>query len=568
MVKGIVVQTRNTRNGDLHRVRSRSWVYVPEKNSNPSVIPTQGGTFKGEKKKNIFIAGDSGTYNIDTCKSYESVNRYAVKEKLAVPGYPSFLFKEMTALLWLMGRKAMLRKFLAFSYKKQIQYLQNPYFFYFNGHLDFHSAYVISERTQQPGSLAEKVYATSYHVVDEAYGNAQGSLSIAVVVEQVSRLLDVEEGDVSPVMEEVTKLPHHKIVFSYDRIYLSSVFYLSKKALMMLTDNPETLPIFSTDDDHIRSLMNHRYTILSGTAGTGKTTLLKKIASMSSRVILSATTGKAAKLLGSKAVTVHSLLGFGRKGFSVDTLDCDLLIVDEASMLNWHTLHAILKAAPRVVFSGDPGQLPPVEGESVFKIMTDVLPVVELTKKWRFANSGEPSVKVYHVDNEFSAMLLVKKIATTLKEHGKTFQVITPVHGGPLGTRRLNVFLQKIVNPQSESVFQEIKAHDKVIVTENVYVDGELIASNGQMGHVVSKDMGFIGLQFPSDGDGTVLIEPKDIKLAYALTVHKFQGSESDYVIFVIPPKTDREFLTDEMVFVGTTRGRKMTYVIDGLGVC
>jgi ATP-dependent exoDNAse (exonuclease V) alpha subunit len=314
--------------------------------------------------------------------------------------------------------------------------------------------------------------------------------------------------------------------------------------------------------------MNHRYTILSGTAGTGKTTLLKKIASMSSRVILSATTGKAAKLLGSKAVTVHSLLGFGRKGFSVDTLDCDLLIVDEASMLNWHTLHAILKAAPRVVFSGDPGQLPPVEGESVFRIMTDVLPVVELTKKWRFANSGGPSVKVYHVNNEFSAMLLVKKIATTLKDHGKTFQVITPVHGGPLGTRRLNVFLQKIVNPQSESVFQEIKAHDKVIVTENVYVDGELIASNGQMGHVVSKDMGFIGLQFPSDGDGTVLIEPKDIKLAYALTVHKFQGSESDYVIFVIPPKTDREFLTDEMVFVGTTRGRKMTYVIDGLGVC
>ena len=107
-----------------------------------------------------------------------------------------------------------------------------------------------------------------------------------------------------------------------------------------------------------------------------------------------------------------------------------------------------------------------------------------------------------------------------------------------------------------------------MIVTENVYVDGELIASNGQMGYVVSKDMEFIGLLLPLDGDGTVLVEPKDIKLAYALTVHKFQGSESDYVIFVIPPRTDREFLTDEMVFVGTTRGRKMTYVIDGLGVC
>ncbi|MCX5810901.1 MAG: hypothetical protein NTX36_16290, partial [Proteobacteria bacterium] len=183
----------------------------------------------------------------------------------------------------------MLRKLLSFSYEKQIQYLQNPYLLYYRGHLDFHSAYVISERTQQPGSLAEKVYATSYHVVDEAYGNAQGSLPFSVVVEQVSRLLNVEQGGVSSVMEEVAKLPHHKIVFSYDRIYLSSVFFLSRKALTMLTDNPETFPIFSTDDDHIRRLMNHRYTILSGTAGTGKTTLLRKIASMSSRVILSAT---------------------------------------------------------------------------------------------------------------------------------------------------------------------------------------------------------------------------------------------------------------------------------------
>ena len=568
MVRGIVVQSRNTRNGDLHRVRSRKWVFVPEKNSNPSVIPTQGGTFKGNKRKNFLIAGDSGTYDIYTSKSYESVKRFAVKENFAVPGYPSFLFKEMTALLWLMGKKAMLGKFLSFSYEKQIRYLQNPYLLYYRGHLDFHSTHVISERTQQPGSLAEKVYATSYHVVDEAYGNAQGSLPFSIVVEKVSRLLDLEQGDASSVMEEVAKLPHHKIVFSYDRIYLSSVFFLSRKAFAMLTDNPETFQIFSTDDDHIRSLMDHRYTILSGTAGTGKTTLLKKIASMSSRVILSATTGKAAKLLGSNAVTVHSLLGYGRKGFSVDTLDCDLLIVDEASMLDWYILHAILKAAPRVVFSGDPGQLPPVEGESVFRRMIDVLPIVELTKKWRFANSGAPAVKVCHVDNDFSAMRLIKKIATTLKDHGKTFQVITPVHGGPLGTKQLNVFLQRIVNPQSESVFREIKAQDKVIVTENVYVDGELIASNGQVGYVVSKDMEFIGVQFPSDGDGAVLIEPKDMELAYALTVHKFQGSESDYVIFVIPPRTDREFLTDEMMFVGTTRGKKMTYVIDGLGVC
>ena len=87
---------------------------------------------------------------------------------------------------------------------------------------------------------------------------------------------------------------------------------------------------------------------------------------------------------------------------------------------------------------------------------------------------------------------------------------------------------------------------------------------NGQIGIVSKKDEEYIGVR---TADGLIMFYPREIDLAYASTVHKFQGSESDYVIFIIPPGMDMEFLTDEMIFVGQTRGRNMTYIIDGMEV-
>jgi exodeoxyribonuclease V alpha subunit len=323
----------------------------------------------------------------------------------------------------------------------------------------------------------------------------------------------------------------------------------------LLRENFPTDSFIDTDDERIKTLLSRKYTILSGTAGTGKTTLLRKIAGFSNRILLSGTTGKAAKQLGNDAVTVHSLLGFRGCKFTVKNLDCDLLIVDEASMLNWATLYAILQAAPRVIFAGDPGQLPPVEGESVFKEMIELLPVVMLENVHRY--NPVSHVKEIPVQNEWDAVNTIKKIALFFQKRGDEFQVITPVHSGLLGTRQLNIMLQNTLNPDEGA---SLRIGDKVIVTKNIYVDGELLASNGQGGVVEKKEDDDCAIV--KTGGEKILFKKDEIELAYALTVHKFQGSEADYVIFVVPFNMEKEFLTEELLFTGKTRGRKKTFML------
>ncbi len=564
-MKGIVVQTRDTRKGKLHRVRTRQWVFVPNQATTECVVTAEGARFRGKNSKDLLIAASGGMYEIDIEKAYASVKKYASKASLNVPDVPSYFFTETAALLWLMGRKAILKKFLSWKSERQMEYIKNPYYFYYRGHLDYHSAKVISERTLCPAGISAKVNAHCLHVLEEAYKEGRESLSVGELADRITAMEPVGVDEVLQVFSSSRKISNGKVTINNDLAWLSSIYYLSVKSQAIMEDNPkEEEPLFKTDDENILKLMANKFTVLSGTAGTGKSTLLRKIAGQSDRIVLSATTGKAAKLLGSNASTVHNLLGFGHGGFKRDKINCDLLIVDESSMLDWRTLYAILKAAPRVVFSGDPEQLPPVGGESVFRKMIEILPAVKLEKIWRYKGTISDRTKVYPVDNPFNAMRLVKKIAETLAKQGKAFQVITPLHGGPLGTTRLNAFLRGIVNPKGEELRDGFRMGDKVMITGNVYCDGELLASNGQIGIVSKKDEEYIGVR---TSDGLIMFYPREIDLAYALTVHKFQGSESDYVIFVIPPGMDMEFLTDEMIFVGQTRGRNMTYIIDGMGV-
>jgi len=262
-------------------------------------------------------------------------------------------------------------------------------------------------------------------------------------------------------------------------------------------------------------------------------------------------------MLGPKAVTVHSLLGFGGGGFKIKSLNCDLLIVDEASMLDWGTLYAILEAAPRVIFAGDPDQLPPVEGESVFRKMIEVLPILKLEKVFRFRDL-DSNVREIPVKNEGAAISMVRKIALFLQKKEKEFQVITPIHSGPLGTKRLNFMLQRALNRNGGPPGQ-VEIGDRVIVTKNIYVDDELLASNGQTGIVEGKEDEYAVVRTKGE---KILFKKDEIELAYALTVHKFQGSEADYMVFVVPFDVDKEFLTDELLFVGKTRGKLKTFVV------
>jgi hypothetical protein len=558
VVKGIIVQKVRTKRGERLRIRSKKWVFVPEEKINPMVIPAEGGAFKGRAKGDVFVADSAVPFEIKLKKAFDAVKRLAAKEGIEITENPLLLFEKVTALLYLMGRRAFLKKFLSWHEGKRNEYLSNPYLFYTRRHLDFYSARLISERTLLPFSFFGSLHAFCFHILEEAYKRGKGSLTVDELLKEIETLTETKEEDIRGEIDKLRSLKGLRITFDNGSVYLSYIYFLKKRSIERLKENPAVSP-FIKAEDKIKPLLSQKYTILSGTAGTGKTTLLRKIAGFSNRIILSATTGKAAKMLGPDAVTVHSLLGFGGGGFKIKSLNCDLLIVDEASMLDWGTLYAILQAAPRVIFAGDPDQLPPVEGESVFRKMIDVLPTLKLEKVFRFRDL-DSNVKEIPVKDEGAAISMIRKIALFLQKKGKEFQIITPIHSGPLGTKRLNLILQRALNPDGGGPLEyKIEIGDRVIVTKNIYIDGELLASNGQTGIVEGKEDEHTVVRTKGE---KILFKKDEIELAYALTVHKFQGSEADYIVFVVPFTVDKEFLTDELLFVGKTRGKLKTFVV------
>ena len=462
-------------------------------------------------------------------------------------------------ILYMVGKRSLMVKFLNWPEGGKQKYFANPFLFYQNRHLDWYTAEVISEYTGCPHNEKDKMLPFCLYTLEEAYRDGLESLSLTELKEKVNGYFGRD------MLAAFREMPKGKVVFHGDRVYLGWLYYLREKALRVLSrsvfyDVFLYLSLFEDDPDRekITGLLKSQYTILTGTAGTGKTTLLKKLSRLPLKVIFSATTGKAAKLLGENAFTVHHLLGYGPKGFAVKSLDCDILVVDEASMLDWRTLNAVLTASSRIIFAGDPNQLSPVEGESVFEKMLGVLPSVSLEHSWRFSGLNN-NVEVIRRGSSRQILDTALALSATLKRKGVSFQGLTPVNDGLLGMSNLNLCLQSLLNKNGRPVGSgTLRLGDKVIVKRNVYVDGILLASNGQMGIVEGYKDGMVYINVGS----RVLLEEGDLGLAYALTVHKCQGSEYDYVIFVIPPEVSSEFLTDRLLFVGKTRGRVKTYVV------
>ncbi len=609
-MQGLVVERQNNK----IRINSRTWIIEKkerENNYTPPLVESQAIAVKDKEKRgskngkgNLYLAGRTEILSLNLERIYRNVIKHTEKLKgegkleTSLTDNEPLLMKDTLVLLYYMGRKAVLKKFLSWKLKKQVKYLSNPYLFYLNKHLDFHSSKVISMRTQTPMAPILTVYAYAYHILEEAYKNGRESITENHLMFELAEMLDMEEDKVEGEIEimKAGKISGNMPIFDGGYVYLPWVYFLRKSALKMLAEvkpdsngavNEIVLPDNGNGDSKkahelLSQLAANKYTILTGGPGTGKTTLLERIAGIIPNTQLSALTGKAAQRLGEDARTVHSLLGFGPRGFSKKELDCNLLIVDEASMMNWRTLHAVLLASPRIIFSGDPEQLPPVGGESVFKKMIETLPVVKLDKTWRFKNGL--CVETIKKETEKEVFVALSNLLTALKH--KDFQVITPIHGGLLGTRYLNTYIQGSFNP-SPVILDNLRYKDRVIVTRNIYLDGELIAANGQVGIAEGVDTVegniYVCVGFQRNGsyngshnsshngsqrNGRVLVDRKDLELAYALTVHKYQGSECDYVVFIIPDrkKVREDFITDEMVLVGKTRGRMKTYVLEATG--
>jgi exodeoxyribonuclease V alpha subunit len=364
--------------------------------------------------------------------------------------------------------------------------------------------------------------------------------------------------------------------------------------------------------------LSSKFMVITGGPGVGKTTIINTILDILEtqelKVLLCAPTGRAAKRLseatGMEAKTIHRLLEFDpfvrdfRRGSSYP-LEADLVIVDEASMIDvvlMNRLLAAISSRSALIFAGDVDQLPPVGPGFVLAdmIQSGALPVVRLTEIFRQAQSSMIIVNAHRINcgelpfpsppagatadevAELSDFYVVPSGSTAdilrrlLLVVGdriparfgmdplRDVQVLTPMNKGPLGTKALNMLLQQTLNPNAlrkivrfETTYAE---GDKVIQMVNNY-DKEVF--NGDIGRIVLVDEEESTLRVDYDGR-EVLYESgelDEIALAYAITIHKSQGSE--YPAVVIPISLQHFTLLERnLIYTAVTRAKKLVMII------
>jgi len=360
----------------------------------------------------------------------------------------------------------------------------------------------------------------------------------------------------------------------------------------------------------IRLALKSKVVVMTGGPGVGKTTIIRGIlrilAAKGTELLLCAPTGRAAKRMteatGFEAKTIHRLLEVDPKsgGFKRgedNPLDCDLLVVDEASMVDVLLMQALLKAIPdrvALLVVGDIDQLPSVGPGQVLAdiISSGAVPVVRLTEVFRQAaqsriitnahriNQGmvpdlsppESDSDFYFVqaeDPETAVARIIELVKTRIpKRFGldpiRDIQVLCPMNRGGVGARSLNIELQGALNPAGEHKVERFgwtfSPGDKVMQVENNY-DKEVY--NGDIGTIDSVDTAEGVLAASFDGR-TITYEFGELDMlvpAYAATIHKSQGSE--YPAVVIPVHTQHyTMLQRNLLYTGVTRGKKLVVLI------
>jgi len=360
----------------------------------------------------------------------------------------------------------------------------------------------------------------------------------------------------------------------------------------------------------ITAAIEHKLMVITGGPGTGKTTIINAILKIFSqagvRILLAAPTGRAAKRMsevtGHDAKTIHRMLKYSIKegGFEkndANPLDGDLIIIDEASMIDTLLMHHLLKAIPGtaiVILVGDVNQLPSVGAGNILRDIIDsqAVPVVELNEIFRQAQesliivnahrinngvipqlktAGEKSEDFYFIekeDPEEVLKLIVELIAERIpKRFGfnpiDDIQVLTPMHRGVVGAANLNLTLQQALNPREDGVTRggkNFRVNDKIMQIRNNY-DKEVF--NGDIGRIVTIDPETQEVTIAFDGRTIVYDYPDldEIVLAYAVSVHKSQGSE--YPAVVIPILTQHYVLLQKnLIYTAVTRGKKLVVII------
>ncbi|HZP53559.1 ATP-dependent RecD-like DNA helicase [Actinocrinis sp.] len=362
----------------------------------------------------------------------------------------------------------------------------------------------------------------------------------------------------------------------------------------------------------VRLALTSRLAVLTGGPGCGKSFTVRSIVELArakrAKVVLAAPTGRAAKrlaeLTGAEAATVHRLLELkpgGDAAYDKDRpLEADLVVVDEASMLDVLLANKLAKAiAPgtHLLLVGDVDQLPSVGAGEVLRDLLDAEPIprVRLTQVFRQAqqsgvvvnahriNAGKPLLlrefPDFHLfaedDSEKAADLVVDLAVTRVPRRfgldpRRDVQVLAPMHRGPAGAGNLNVLLQQALTPHRDGAPERrfggrvFRVGDKVTQIRNNYDKGANGVFNGTGGIVTAIEHDDQKLTVRTDEDELIpydFAELDELQHAYAVTVHRSQGSE--YPAVVIPVTTSAwTMLQRNLLYTAVTRAKKLVVLI------
>ena len=386
--------------------------------------------------------------------------------------------------------------------------------------------------------------------------------------------------------------------------------YIDPEKALPWVEQKTGLSLAKSQIDAIRLAMISKILVITGGPGVGKTTIVNAILRILDakgvNLLLCAPTGRAAKRMteatGFDAKTIHRLLEIDPKagGFkrnSENPLECDLLVVDETSMVDVMLMQALMKATPdnaALLIIGDIDQLPSVGPGQILAdvIASGAVPVVRLTEVFRQAAQSRIITSAHRInqgsipdlskpdgdsdfyfvqadDPETAVPRIIELVKTRIPQRFgldpiRDIQVLCPMNRGGVGARSLNIELQAALNPAGERKVERFgwtfAPSDKVMQIENDY-DKEVY--NGDIGYIddVDPDGGEMSVSFDGRAVTYGFGELDTLVPAYAATIHKSQGSE--YPAVVIPVLTQHyAMLQRNLLYTGVTRGKRLVVLI------
>jgi exodeoxyribonuclease V alpha subunit len=499
--------------------------------------------------------------------------------------------------------------------------------------IGFRTADLIAEKLGIEKTAMIRVRAGISFALTEAMGNGHCGLPRAELIGLAEKLLEVPSALIESALQEelVEETVTADRVADEDCVFLTGLYLAERGIAEQLkrvrsgplpwpeVDADKALPwiekktdltLAASQAEAIRLALKSKIMVITGGPGVGKTTIVNSIlrilAAKHVKLLLCAPTGRAAKRMfeatGMEAKTIHRLLEFDPKAFGFkrnddNPLDCDLLVVDESSMVDVLLMQSLMKAVPSaaaLLIVGDIDQLPSVGPGQVLAdiIGSGAVPVVRLTEVFRQAaqskiittahaiNAGripdlappEGEADFYFVpaaDPEQAVPRIVELVAKRIpRRFGfdpiRDIQVLCPMNRGGVGARSLNIELQAALNPAGEKRVERFgwtfAPGDKVMQIENDY-DKDVY--NGDIGMIedVDLDEGEVAVDFDGRTVTFVFGELDTLVPAYAATIHKSQGSE--YPAVVIPVMTQHyAMLQRNLIYTGVTRGKKLVVLV------